>query len=206
MKTELYGLFSHTEVNMNPLGIAGFLPNIQAFFAKYAIAALIIVVSLGGVYIKGRYDGSAKVEAEYANQKTEWVTDVFTHQSIFGTQANDILKDYWSSNIVYKDVIKYVKSKPEVITQYVPLEYDRKCEVPQGFVELHNKAAAGTSVQELQDIPTNYGVPSDKKLSDIARTVTINYTEYNDMKNQLISLQKTVRKFQEQQEALINEN
>ena len=74
---------------------------------------------------------------------------------------------------------------------------DSKCEIPNTFVELHNKAVDNTKMTELQSLNTS-GV-SNKKLSDVANTVTLNYYQYNEMKNKLETLQNIVKEYQSQQ-------
>ena len=181
------------------IGVGGFLPSIQ----KYAVIGLVAILALGGVYVKGRFDGAAKVEAQYEKEKLTWQVNVATTQGILDTKTDDIFGKYALGNTVTVEKIKYIKSAPVIIDHWIPAEYNNKCEMPKGMVDIHNKAADNATLDELKDIPADYGVPSGKKPSELMSTVSINYLEYNRMKDQLKALQATVREFQEKQEALV---
>lgn len=92
--------------------------------------------------------------------------------------------------IKYIDKIQYVdRIKTQVVHEYVTKENDEKCQVNQGFVNLHNSTAKGTETVKLSTDNT----PSAIKLSDIADTIKINYS--NSLKNsaQLESLQDWIK-------------
>lgn len=170
---------------------------ITPFLSKKAFIIIGILLLLIGVYIKGRYDGVSLMEAQYAQEKIEWENKIATIQSDFDKTLQDTVDYYNKESTKTKQIIKYVKSKPEVITKYVSKNSDDNCVIPNTFVELHNKAADNTSLTDLHDIKGN-GV-SSKKLSDVANTVTLNYYQYNEMKTKLETLQKIVKEYQLQQ-------
>lgn len=167
--------------------------------------ALAVSLAFGGIYIKGRYDGAAKVELRYAKEKEAWVSKVTNLQSDLYSANEKINKKYNNETTKIQEVIKYVQAKPKVITKYITIEADSKCEIPQGFVDLHNKAADGVNLGELIDNQLDPNDPSDKKLSDVGKTVVLNYYEYNQMKSKLEALQAKVIEFMNKQKELINE-
>jgi hypothetical protein len=167
--------------------------------------ALAVTLAFVGTYVKGRYDGAAKIELEYAKEKATWVSKVDILQSDLQVANDKINKTYNNDTTKIKEVVKYIHTKPKVITKYITVEADSKCEIPQGFVDLHNKAADGVNLGELVDEPLDPNNPSDKKLSDVGKTVVLNYYEYNQMKTKLEALQAQVSNFMKKQKELINE-
>lgn len=94
---------------------------------------------------------------------------------------------------VYKDKIVVIKEKGDVIIQKVP-EYisktsDAKCDVPNGFVVLHNSAVKNEVPNTTREFNEE---SSGVELSTVAKTVTGNYTTCNEVREQLKSLQDWV--------------
>lgn len=94
----------------------------------------------------------------------------------------------------YVDRIKVVKEKGDAIVKSVPIyitkEADAKCDIPNGFVSLHDSAAKN----ELPPTPSDIdGASSGIKLSEVTTVVTSNYTTCNQIRQQLLSLQEWVR-------------
>lgn len=176
---------------------------LQNKLALYAIGALAIVLALVGAYVKGRYDGAEKVELEVAQDHIEWQATIDLNQSLFDASVQQFWNSYLQSSTIRKEVVKYVDRDPIIQSVYVPLEVDNGCVINKGFVELHNKAVADADIASLQNTDINANkAPSKHKLSDVAKTITLNYYEYNQLKDQIIALQQTVREFQAKQEAL----
>jgi hypothetical protein len=182
------------------LFLVKFWGNIQ----KYAIQIAIVLALLIGVYFYGRNDGKAAMELKYEKEKAEWISTVNTTQALLDQSTADLLKPFIIKQTEYKYITKMIEGPTTIVTEYVNKDADSRCVVPVGFVDLHNKAAEGLTFDKLKDIPTNYGVDSGVKLSEVAQTTSINYTKYNEVKEQLETLQNVVREFQVKQEALVN--
>lgn len=95
---------------------------------------------------------------------------------------------------VYIERTKVIKEKGDVIIEKVP-EYiskdaDAKCDVPNGFVVLHNSAVKN----EIPDTARDFNEKSSGvELSTVGKTVAGNYTTCNEVREQLRSLQDWVR-------------
>lgn len=89
--------------------------------------------------------------------------------------------------IVTKTLIKEVPT-------YVTPKADARCVVPDGFVRLHDAAAAGV---ELPAVPDRAGQPPDTpsglELSSVGRTVVANYGACNGWRASLIGWQAWYR-------------
>ncbi len=103
----------------------------------------------------------------------------------------------------YKDKIVVVKERGDVIVQKVPeyitKESDAKCDVPNGFVVLHDSASKNEVPKTSSS--TN-GEPSGVALSQVATTVAGNYTTCHETREQLKSLQEWIK----EQEKIYNRN
>jgi hypothetical protein len=102
---------------------------------------------------------------------------------------------------VYIERTKVIKEKGDVIIEKVP-EYiskdaDAKCDVPNGFVVLHNSAVKNEIPNTARDFNEK---PSGVELSTVGKTVAGNYTTCNEVREQLRSLQDWVK----EQEKLYN--
>jgi hypothetical protein len=82
-----------------------------------------------------------------------------------------------------KENIKYVP-------QYISDNANRNCTIPNSFVVLHDSAAKN-QVPDASRAPDE--TASGVNLSDVAKTVVVNYTTYNAVKQQLESLQEWVK-------------
>lgn len=95
---------------------------------------------------------------------------------------------------VYIERTKVIKEKGDVIIEKVP-EYiskdaDAKCDVPNGFVVLHNSAVKNEIPNTARDFNEK---SSGVELSTVGKTVAGNYTTCNEVREQLRSLQDWVR-------------
>lgn len=173
--------------------------------AKYLTAALAAVLLLGGVYVKGRWDGSALTEAAVAEERHKWEMEVAENQSEYDAKITALAADYNASKSKYQaEINKLKKRKPgtvvieKIVEVYIPAKTDTI--VPKGFVDLHNTAAGG---MPLSDKPkADAEQPSGKKLSDVGTTVATNYYQCNAIRSQLESLQAVVAEFQKKQKEL----
>ena len=156
------------------------------------IRVLAVAMMVGGVYLYGGYGVNKYWLDEVKKQKEEIARIEKESQQV----TEKIV-------VKYKEKVKVVKEKGDVIIQKVPeyitKESDTKCIVPNSFVVLHDSAAKN-------EVPsTSAGVDegaSAVKLSDVARTVTINYNNYHQLTEQLKALQDWVK----QQEKVYNGN
>lgn len=167
------------------------------------VAAFGILLAIGvGVYMKGRSDGVALVEARVAKEKQEWERRVADAQIEHQKEVAEIHSAY--GNVVgrFRNEIAKLTDNPQVveryINRYIPIETE--CAIPQGFVELHNQAAAG---QSLNDRPVDSGRITDKTLADVGGTVAENYYTCNEIAARLEALQQIVKQYQKQQQELI---
>ena len=106
-----------------------------------------------------------------------------------------------AANVSVKVVTKYVdryitvtKQGEEIIREipvYITKESDTKCDIPTGFVLIHNAAATNTKVPQSTREANDSS--SGVKISEVAGTVTENYTEYHKLKEQLTALQEWIK-------------
>ena len=175
---------------------------------KYLILAFIIISLLGGTYFKGRSDGIAKVEAEVAAERKEWEDKVATVQAESDKHAVEIAQQYTTITSQYQTELskllttvtdtKGKQTPPQVVTVYVPVGADSF--VPNGFVDLHNTAAAGLPLSGVEK--EKAGEQSTRKLSDAGTVISKNYYQCNAIIAQLESLQAVIRQYQTQQQNL----
>lgn len=102
---------------------------------------------------------------------------------------------------IYIERTKIIKEKGDVIVQKIP-EYiskdaDAKCDVPNGFVVLHNSAVKNEIPSTTREFNEK---SSGVELSTVGKTVVENYTSCTETREQLRSLQDWVK----QQEQLYN--
>lgn len=88
---------------------------------------------------------------------------------------------------------KLAKNKQEVI-KYVTVNDDAHCVIPNGFVQLFNQSAQGTSPDSSTDAISNstgstLEAPSGISLSDVTRAVIINNTRAVQLQQQVLAWQ-----------------
>lgn len=89
-----------------------------------------------------------------------------------------------------RTIIEKGKDNERVVTVYVPQHVDSACTINNGFVVLHNGAAAGEKVPETPG-PTN-DEASGIRLSEVEEIVVKNYNKYHQVAAQLEELQNWV--------------
>jgi hypothetical protein len=144
-------------------------------WAKWAALALLALA----LYAFGRLDGAriegAKHLAYVANQATETVR-------VAKAQEKVVVK----AEIKYRDRIRIVKEKGDVIVQKVPtyitLQTDRNFPLPVGFVRLHDGAAAGNDPGPSSD---SDGKASAVTTSAASTIIASNYTECRKLAEQV---------------------
>lgn len=171
-------------------------------YKSYVIAAVVGATVIGALFGYGhmKYDEGYDVAEEkyinqYHNERLIWQQNIVALQRLVDIEKAKVIEALRNKEVEYVEVIQYIKTKPEVITKYI--EKEVIIEVPSGFVELHNKAAANASKEELELGPTlPPSTPSGKTLADAAETITLNYYEYNILRARYQALQDIVREFQ----------
>lgn len=161
-----------------------FIPFVSIYRIPIQIASIAVLVF--GVYMEGVIATQEKWQAKVAEVKLEMAK-----------------KETASAEITTKIVTKYinkvqiVKEKGNEIIKQVPVyitkDADAKCDVPTGFVVLHDSA----SRNEIPD-PTRKvnGTTSTVKISEVAETIVENYTTYYQVAEQLKSLQEWIKEQQ----------
>lgn len=151
-----------------------------------------VVMMVGGVYLYGGYGVQQYWAKEIEKQKAEIARIEKESQQVTEKVV-----------IQYKEKVKVVKEKGDVIIQKVPeyitKESDTKCVIPNSFVVLHDSAAKNQVPDASKGVDET---ASGAKLSDVARTVTLNYNNYHQLSEQLKALQDWVK----QQEKIYNGN
>jgi hypothetical protein len=177
------------------IGVAGFaatyllkfipIPAIYLYKTPIQLGSIALIVI--GVYMSGAISNEESWKAKVAE-----------------VQAELAKKETASAEVTTKIVTKYVKQietikeKGDVIIKEIPTYItkvdDSKCAIPNGFVLLHDSA----SKNEVPDTSRSADAgASSVKLSDVAETVTINYTTYHKVAEQLKSLQTWIKEQQQ---------
>jgi len=179
----------HMSVVAGFIGLAAslvfqFIPFVSIYRVPLQVVSIAILVF--GVYMEGGIATQEKWEAKVAEVKLEMAQ-----------------KETASAETTVKVVTKYdnkvqiVKEKGNDIIKQVPIyitkDADTKCDVPTGFVVLHDSA----SRNEVPDATRKSDVTTSTiKISGVAETVVDNYTTYHEVAQQLRSLQEWVREQQ----------
>ena len=155
------------------------------------VRVLAVAMMVGGVYLYGGYGVNAYWLDQVKKQKEEIARiEKESHQV-----TEKIV-------IQYKEKIKVVKEKGDVIIkkvpEYITKESDNNCTIPKSFVVLHDSAAKNEVPDSARAVDET---TSGTKLSDVARTVTLNYNNYHQLAEQLKALQDWVK----QQEKIYND-
>jgi len=155
------------------------------FIGTYNIPINIIgvVLIIFGFYMEGGISNQEKWEAKVAEVKLEMA-------------KKDAASAEASTKVVTKYITKVevVKEKGDAIIKeipkYISQDADAKCPVPNGFVVLHDSASRNEVPDSTRSIDAG---TSEVKLSDVATTVTENYTTYYKVAEQLKSLQEWIK-------------
>lgn len=179
-------------------GAVGYVATMFTFLMPYSkimtplVRVLSVALMVGGVYLYGGY-GVNKY----------WLDQVKKQREEIARIEKESQKVTEKIVVEYKEKIKVVKEKGDVIIQKVPeyitKESDTKCVIPNSFVVLHDSAAKNEVPDSAKGVDEG---ASAVKLSDVARTVTINYNNYHQLTEQLKALQDWVK----QQEKVYNGN
>lgn len=156
------------------------------------IKTISTVLLVAGVYFYGGYG----VEMEWRKKAAELQAEIDRKNAVSEQVTEKIVTQY-------VEKVKVVKEKGDVIVKKVPefitVKSDAECVIPKSFVLLHDSASKN-------EVPNTSGPVDDSastvKLSDVGRTVTINYNNYHQLSEQLKALQDWIR----QQEKIYNGN
>jgi len=170
-------------------GLGGIIASIVfkfvPFISQYTlpIQVISIIVLVFGVYMEGGISNQEKWEAKVAEVKLEMAK-----------------KETASAEVTTKVITKYVtkievvKEKGNEIIKQVPVyitkDADAKCDVPNGFVVLHDSASRNEVPDTTRKVDAG---TSTVKISGVATTVTENYTTYHQVAEQLKSLQEWIK-------------
>jgi hypothetical protein len=158
-----------------------FIPFVSLYRLPIQVASIAILVF--GVYMEGGIATQEKWEAKVAEAKLE----VAKKETASAEATVQVVTKYINK-------VQIVKEKGNDIIKQVPVyitkDADAKCDVPTGFVVLHDSA----SRNEVPD-PTRKvdGTTSEVKISGVAETVIDNYTTYHQVAEQLKSLQEWIK-------------
>ena len=156
------------------------------------VRVLAVAMMVGGVFLYGGY-GVNKYWLDQVKKQKEEIARI-------EKQSQQVTEKIV---VEYREKIKVVKEKGDVIIkkvpEYITKESDAQCVIPNSFVLLHDSAAKNEVPDASRGVDET---ASGAKLSDVARTVTINYNNYHQLSEQLKALQDWVK----QQEKIYNGN
>ncbi len=170
------------------IGVYAFVkhPLVPSFIPKL----IGVVLTAGGIFISG----GIWTQREFLEAVEKQKQEIARLEKASGEITTKVEK-------VYIERTKVIKEKGDVIVEKVP-EYitkdaDAKCDVPNGFVVLHNSAVKN----EIPNTAREFNEKSSGvELSTVGKTVAGNYTTCNEVREQLRSLQDWVK----EQEKLYN--
>jgi hypothetical protein len=161
-----------------------FIPFISTYRLPIQVAAIATLVF--GVYMEGGIATQEKWEAKVAEVKLEMAKK---ETASVETTVKVVTK--------YVNKVQIVKEKGNDIIKQVPVyitkDDDAKCDVPTGFVVLHDSASRNEVPDATRKVDAT---TSSVKISGVAETVVDNYTTYHQVAEQLRSLQEWVREQQ----------
>jgi hypothetical protein len=179
----------HMSVVVGSIGLAAslvfqFIPFVSLYRVPLQVVSIAILVF--GVYMEGGIATQEKWEAKVAEVKLEMAQK---ETASVETTVKVVTK--------YVNKVQIVKEKGNDIIKQVPVyitkDADTKCDVPTGFVVLHDSASRNEVPDATRKVDAT---TSTVKISGVAETVVDNYTTYHEVAQQLRSLQDWVREQQ----------
>ena len=159
-------------------------------FLKWKLAgALVVFITLlsGAVFAVGWSKGGTSVQAKWDKERQE--NELAASQQVQQQAVATVIEV-----VKYVDRIKVVQGKTETIIKevpkYVTVQADADCIINNGFVRLHDHAAANTIPDGPRDTDA---APSGIELSTIAEAVAGNYGIAHENAAQLVALQDWIR-------------
>lgn len=147
-------------------------------FWKEILFALVVIGSIIAVY----QIGAQSVRDDWKLEKAETALKMTQLQDqLTAAQTNVLIK--------YVEKVTEIKTKGKETIKYVPQiitkEVDAACNLPNGFVRLHNSAVDASAVESRPDVDA---APSGIELSTATETIVSNYTQCNAQRAQLNAL------------------
>lgn len=155
---------------------------------------LAVCVVSAAVYVAGYQHGSSHIQSEWEQEKNRLA---LARQNVSGKQMQS------TAQVVtkYVDRVRVIREATEPIikqvTVYVP---DTVCDIPAGFVSLHNATAkSDVRVPQAASSPDDASTGTD--LTAVATVVAENYTRCHENTEKLRALQRWVRRMQQTTES-----
>jgi hypothetical protein len=147
-------------------------------FIRPIVYILGLLLFLYSIY----YLGQQSIQKKWDIEKAEQTAQVEIVEKIVEKEV-----------IKYVDKIKIVKEKGDVIIQKVPefitVESNANCTIPNGFVRLHDAGVQNTNPGEPRETD---GAASGIALTAVTETVVQNYTTCNGFREHILSLQNAL--------------
>ncbi len=151
----------------------------------YIVLGLVLAVlaAISGAFLYGYDLGSEEVQERWDLAAAETAKDIAELRA----KAAEVTT---VEVVKYVDRVVEVQGKTKTIVKEVPVyvskESDNACVVPDGFVRVHDAAAAG----DLPEAPSDSdAAPSGVALSTVAATVAENYGTCTETRETLTALQ-----------------
>lgn len=163
------------------------IPGIPSPWLILGVVFVVIGAAAAG-YFKGRHDMDASYKAAALEAAQKVIAKVDQQAAVTEKAGQAAAEKQVEIRTVFKTITKEVR-------RYVPIEVDRGCPIPDGFVRLHDAAAAGRApVPEASGSIDGGAAPVE--LSEVASTVAGNYGACHETRQQLIDLQGWIRQQQ----------
>lgn len=156
--------------------ISSFIPLLPYRQVVQLVQVILIALS---VYFMGMKTERTGWELKMSEAQLE----IAALQALSGTVNERIITEFIPK-------IKYIdKIQTQVVTEFITVESDKKCEINNGFVRLHDSVVKQKSIQP----DPSDSLPSAIKLSDVGETVKFNYQTCYRNAEQLRALQSWVK-------------
>jgi hypothetical protein len=162
----------------------GSIPLVNKYLLPVKVGSAFLLVF--GLYMEGGISNQERWEAKVSEAKLEMAkkevasADATTKVVTKYVTKIEIVKE--NGNAIIKEIPKYINANA-----------DGQCVIPNGFVLLHDSASRNEVPDSTRGIDEG---ASSVKLSEVAATVTDNYTLYHQVSQQLKSLQEWVKEQQ----------
>jgi hypothetical protein len=159
-------------------------------FLPHLLVAAAIVAAVAGIYVKGRFDGSAAAEAGYEVMLAQQAAADAEARRIERAQLEARVATVNAIAVANVEAIERVRTVTEVITRrvevYVPSDAPA---LPAGWRLLHDAAARGHEPDPAPAAGTDAAGTSPQ---DAIRAVIANYGTYHEVAERLTGLQRYV--------------
>ncbi len=154
-----------------------------------ALGGLTVVVVVVAAFGMGFEEGRSKVYAEWEDERERQEAARLVVNTRQAQETVKIVTEYIDRVQVIKETAEPIIKE---VTVYVPR--DTECDIPHGFVSVHNAAAHSLPVPE----PAKHSndAPSGIDLTTATETIAENYIRCADNTDKLIALQHWVNRMQ----------